>query len=230
MLQKALFRRKPIGQWRSSIQKDTPFASTITIATALSCLGTVALLVLAALSYLAVLTVNNPWWQMDLIGDTPVFNLLLLAYGVPVLLALALARFSNIVPTRHAQLGAAASFLLFTALEIRQLWQGSDMAYWQGVSEAELYTYSIVGMAYAIGAILWSIRRDSDWLHKGGMGLLGVIIAKIFLVDMSGLQGFWRVAAFMGLGLALLGLAWMYRRTRKPDASSQDSAYSALHR
>lgn len=179
------------------------------------------LLALAALSYLTVLTVNNPWWQMDLIGDTPVFNLLLLAYGVPVLLALALARFSNVLPTRWAQVGAAAAFLLFTALEIRQLWQGSEMAYWFGMSEGELYTYSIVGMGYAIAAILWSIRRDSDWLHKGGMGLLGVVIAKIFLVDMSGLQGFWRVAAFMGLGLALLGLAWVYRKTRKAEPEPQ---------
>lgn len=173
------------------------------------------LLVLAGLSYLTVITVNNPWWQMDLIGDTPVFNLLLLAYGAPVLLALAHVRFSDLVPKRWAQCGAAAAFLLFTSLEIRQLWQGSDIAYWYGASEGELYTYSIVGMGYAIGAILWSIRRNSEWLHKGGMALLGVVIAKIFLVDMSGLQGLWRVAAFMGLGLALLGLAWVYRRTRK---------------
>ncbi|MFL1485412.1 DUF2339 domain-containing protein [Marinobacter sp. LN3S78] len=175
------------------------------------------LLVLAGLSYLTVITVNNPWWQMDLIGDTPVFNLLLLAYGAPVLLALAHARFSDLVPKLWAQCGAAAAFLLFTALEIRQLWQGSEIAYWYGVSEGELYTYSIVGMGYAIAAILWSIRRNSEWLHKGGMALLGVVIAKIFLVDMSGLQGLWRVAAFMGLGLALLGLAWMYRRTRKTE-------------
>ena len=173
------------------------------------------LLVLAGLSYLTVITVNNPWWQMDLIGDTPVFNLLILAYGAPVLLALAHARFSDLVPKRWAQCGAAAALLLFSALEIRQLWQGSDIAYWYGASEGELYTYSIVGMGYAIGAILWSIRRNSEWLHKGGMALLGVVIAKIFLVDMSGLQGLWRVAAFMGLGLALLGLAWVYRRTRK---------------
>lgn len=175
------------------------------------------LLVLAGLSYLTVITVNNPWWQMDLIGDTPVFNLLLLAYGAPVLLALAHARFTDLVPKRWAQCGAAAAFLLFTSLEIRQLWQGSDIAYWYGASEGELYTYSIVGMGYAIAAILWSIRRNSEWLHKGGMALLGVVIAKIFLVDMSGLQGLWRVAAFMGLGLALLGLAWVYRRTRKSD-------------
>jgi uncharacterized membrane protein len=50
-----------------------------------------------------------------------------------------------------------------------------------------------------------------------GMVLLGLNIAKIFLIDMAGLQGLWRVAAFMGLGLALLGLAWMYRNMGHPD-------------
>jgi len=46
---------------------------------------------------------------------------------------------------------------------------------------------------------------------------LGLIIAKIFLIDMAGLQGLWRVAALMGLGLTLLGLAWMYRNMGHPD-------------
>ncbi|WP_227506024.1 hypothetical protein [Marinobacter psychrophilus] len=31
---------------------------------------------------------------------------------------------------------------------------------------------------------------------------------------MSGLEGFWRVAVFMGLGLSLLGLAWIHRKAR----------------
>jgi uncharacterized membrane protein len=56
-------------------------------------------------------------------------------------------------------------------------------------------------------------------LYKAGMALLGLVIAKIFLVDMAGLQGLWRVAAFMGLGLALLGLAWMYRKAQ-PSAGN----------
>jgi uncharacterized membrane protein len=53
------------------------------------------------------------------------------------------------------------------------------------------------------------------------MALLGLVIAKIFLIDMAGLQGLWRVAAFMGLGLALLGLAWMYRNLRNSDQGRQ---------
>ena len=50
-----------------------------------------------------------------------------------------------------------------------------------------------------------------------GMVLLGLNIAKIFLIDLAGLHGLWRGAAFMGLGLALLGLAWMYRNMGHPD-------------
>lgn len=179
------------------------------------------LLVLAVLSYLTLITVNNPWWQGGpVIGATPVFNLLLLAYGVPVLLALAHRHFADLIPKRWAQHGAIAAFLLFSVLEIRHLWQGSDMALHYGISEGELYTYSVVGMIYAIVAILWSVRHNSEWMHKGGMALLGVVIAKIFLIDMSGLQGLWRAAAFMGLGLALLGLAWMYRKTSHGEGSA----------
>ncbi|MCG7198832.1 DUF2339 domain-containing protein [Marinobacter pelagius] len=173
------------------------------------------LLGLSCLSYLAIISVHNPWLGKSVIAATPVFNMLLPAYGGPVLLALVVSRVAGLGPRAVARWFAAGSFLLFTALEIRQLWRGSDMALTSGVSEGELYTYSVVGMLYAIAAILWSGVNHSVRLYKAGMALLGLVIGKIFLIDMAGLQGFWRVAAFMGLGLALLGLAWMYRRTHR---------------
>jgi uncharacterized membrane protein len=40
---------------------------------------------------------------------------------------------------------------------------------------------------------------------------IAVTIAKVFLIDMSGLNGLVRVASFFGLGLALMGLAWLNR-------------------
>ncbi|MDF0748682.1 DUF2339 domain-containing protein [Marinobacter sp. 71-i] len=172
------------------------------------------LLGLSALSYLTLVTVHNPWWGGSAIGETAIFNMLLPAFGGPVLLAVAVSRFPMLAPRFWSLCVAAGSFLLFTALEIRQLWQGSDMALSFGVAEGELYSYSVVGMLYAIAAILYSTSRDNAVLHKAGMALLGIVIGKIFLIDMAGLQGLWRVAAFMGLGLALLGLAWMYRKTR----------------
>ncbi|WP_372985635.1 DUF2339 domain-containing protein [Marinobacter sp.] len=180
------------------------------------------LLGLSCLSYLTLITVHNPWLGGSVISPTPVFNMLLPAFGGPVLLALVVTRLPVFGPRSVSRWFAAGSFLLFTALEIRQLWRGSDMALVSGVSEGELYTYSVVGMLYAIAAILYSGVNHSVRLYKVGMALLGLVIAKIFLIDMAGLQGFWRVAAFMGLGLALLGLAWLYRRTpraRGPDMS-----------
>lgn len=172
------------------------------------------LLSLSALSYLTLITVHNPWWGSSAIGDAAILNMLLPGFGGPVLLALGVSRFPMLAPRFWSWCVAAACFLLFTALEIRQLWQGSDMGWSYGMSEGELYSYSVVGMLYAIAAILYSTRRDSAVIHKTGMVLLGIVIGKIFLIDMAGLQGLWRVAAFMGLGLALLGLAWMYRKTR----------------
>jgi uncharacterized membrane protein len=119
---------------------------------------------------------------------------------------------------------AAAGFLVFTALEIRQLWQGSDMVLWSGISEGELYTYSVVGMLYAIAAIIYSTRSSAQshqaLVYKTGIALLGVVIGKIFLIDMSGLEGFWRVAAFMGLGLSLLGLACIYRKAQSDESAA----------
>lgn len=39
-----------------------------------------------------------------------------------------------------------------------------------------------------------------------------LVIGKIFLFDMADLEGLLRVASFMGLGLSLLGLAYLYQR------------------
>ena len=37
-------------------------------------------------------------------------------------------------------------------------------------------------------------------------------VAKVFLVDMSELTGLYRVASFMGLGLILVGIGYLYQR------------------
>lgn len=85
------------------------------------------LLGLSILSYLTLVTVHNPWWGGSAIGDTAIFNMLLPAFGGPVLLALAASWFPQLAPRFWSLCVAVACFLLFTALEIRQLWQGSEM-------------------------------------------------------------------------------------------------------
>jgi len=60
--------------------------------------------------------------------------------------------------------------------------------------------------------LLLAYKRSSVSLRKLAMAGVGLTIAKVFLVDMSGLSGLTRVFSFMGLGLALLGLTWLNRK------------------
>ena len=44
-----------------------------------------------------------------------------------------------------------------------------------------------------------------------------LVVLKVFLSDMSGLEGLYRIASFIGLGLSLVGIGWLYQRfVQKP--------------
>ena len=90
---------------------------------------------------------------------------------------------------------------------------------WQGAlnlnlptGNGELYTYTIVWMLLALTALLAGSIRLGNSVYRAGLGLLIFVIAKIFFIDMADLEGLLRVASFMGLGLSLLGLAYLYQR------------------
>ncbi|THB78057.1 MAG: DUF2339 domain-containing protein [Desulfobulbaceae bacterium] len=164
------------------------------------------------LSYLAVISILNPLWNNDtLIGSTPIANLLLLSYGAPVVMALLFYLFYDKRYKFFVAIISALSFFIFLNLEIRHLWHGG-LNYYTPVLDGELYTYSVVWMVIAVIALLAGALSQSRALYNSGMGLLLVVIAKIFLIDMSDLTGLLRVASFMGLGLALLGVAYLYQR------------------
>jgi len=48
------------------------------------------------------------------------------------------------------------------------------------------------------------------------MVLFGVTVLKVFLVDLSALGGIYRILGFIGVGLVLLAVSFIYQRTRKP--------------
>ncbi len=163
-----------------------------------------------------LLLADNPLWSNVPIGMTPLLNMLLLSYGLPTLIMLALWRVLPARYARYALLAAGLNLLLFISLEIRHLWQSGLMNLDNLTDDGELYTYSVVWMllaAAALGLGSWLGKRD---LYRGGMALLLVVVAKLFLIDMAGLTGLWRVASFMGLGLALLALAWLHQRFVPP--------------
>lgn len=165
----------------------------------------------AAVNQVLVLTALNPLWGVQAVGATPIFNILLLAYGLPAVLAALVYRYYAAAGRKPAAVVGGASLLMLVSLQVRHLWQGAvDIDLPTG--DGELYTYSAVWLAMAVGGILYAGRRGSTDLYRAGMALLLAVVAKLFLVDMAGLEGLWRVASFMGLGLSLLGLAYLYQR------------------
>lgn len=165
-------------------------------------------------------TLTSAPWVWNHIDSRPIFNLMLLSYGMPVLLSILVRG----LHARHLRSAAdrfgAIAFLIFISLEIRHLWQGS-VHLGTPTESGELYTYSAVWLAIAIAAILAGIWRFGQTPYRAGMLLLAVVIGKIFLVDMSGLEGLLRVASFMGLGLALLGVSYLHRELQAAGVSDQ---------
>lgn len=99
----------------------------------------------------------------------------------------------------------------YLALEIRRLWQGRDLSV-PGVLEGELYSYTLALMSVALGFLALAVLKRSEGLRRIAMAGVALTVAKVFVIDMGGLAGLWRVAAFLGLGLSLAALAWINAR------------------
>jgi uncharacterized membrane protein len=81
-----------------------------------------------------------------------------------------------------------------------------------GAEGIELYAYSFVWLLFGVALLALGFWRDVAAARHAGMALVCLVVAKVFLIDMAGLQGLLRVFSFLGLGAALLGLGYAYRR------------------
>ncbi|GGD35319.1 DUF2339 domain-containing protein [Sinisalibacter lacisalsi] len=140
-------------------------------------------------------------------------NTLLPAYLLPgAVLALIAARFAFLGLGLRRVIGTAASVLaaVWLFLAIRHAWRGDAMNA-AGFTDPELYSYTIALLVIGAGLLYQAIARRSGGLRKLAMAVIALTVAKVFLVDASGLVGLLRVASFLALGLALAGLAFLNR-------------------
>jgi uncharacterized membrane protein len=76
----------------------------------------------------------------------------------------------------------------------------------------ELYAYSAAWILFALALLAVGILRRSRFWRGFSLAVLIATVLKVFLYDMSDLTGLLRVASFLGLGLALIGIGQLYRR------------------
>jgi len=173
---------------------------------------------LAALLALARDLVDMLDWGGDPVLGPPLLDSLALAFW-PLAATLAAAAVFLGAPGRPRArqlsaglaIGAGLATLIWGWLEIRRLWRGADLSL-PGPSDGELYSYTVALLAASLALLVAAVPRRSLTLRRIAMAGVALTIAKVFLLDMAGLSGLTRVASFVGLGLALTGLAWLNRR------------------
>ncbi len=69
---------------------------------------------------------------------------------------------------------------------------------------------SIFWSVYAISLLLAGIRRQERKLRYAGLILFVVVTVKVFTVDLINLGEFWKILAFIILGVIILAGSWMY--------------------
>jgi uncharacterized membrane protein len=71
---------------------------------------------------------------------------------------------------------------------------------------------SVLWTVYAAAALAVGFLRALPTVRYAALGLLGITIAKVFLVDLSALDAIYRILSFVVLGVVLLAIAYVYQR------------------
>jgi len=82
---------------------------------------------------------------------------------------------------------------------------------------------SVLWTLYAAAALAWGLARSIPGVRYGALGLLGIVVVKVFLVDLAELPAIYRILSFLVLGLVLLGVSYVYQR-RRPDGDGSGGA------
>jgi uncharacterized membrane protein len=80
-------------------------------------------------------------------------------------------------------------------------------------SSAESEFASLFLAGYGIAAMAYGVMRRSPLSRTFGLVLIAVVIAKLYLWDVWFLARFYRMSAFVGLGILLLAASWIYSRS-----------------
>lgn len=169
---------------------------------------------------LGSLFVLNPIVSEQPLHGNILFNALLLVYIAPVILLGLIAQKLGVLEWLKFRpaLGVLALVLALTyvTLETKRIFQGPFMVAWS-LSIAESYAYSAVWLVSALALFGAGIKLQRQYIRYAGLAVIVLVVLKVFLWDMSSLEGLFRIASFIGLGLCLVGIGWLYQRfVQKP--------------
>src|SRR5579883_3202215 len=173
-----------------------------------------------------LLIAENPVITGEPVGEG-LLNLILLGYGLPAMLAIALALIARTTrPMPYRAIAATTSVVLalaFLSLEVTRAYHGSVLTAGARTA-AEQYTYSAVWLGFGVVLLLVGIALASKPARLASAAVVLLTVAKVFLIDMADLTGAWRALSFIGLGLVLVGIGFLYQRLLFPRRAVPSAA------
>ncbi|MCP4100464.1 MAG: DUF2339 domain-containing protein [Lentisphaerae bacterium] len=201
------------NNWKSYI---LPFAFVVTIAT---------FIFINLLKYL-------PLRYGVEVGEQTILNALLHGFLLPTILFLAIRQIAKSlkdwdVPYFSQSLGGLALVTGFAwaTFTVRHIWHGSAL-YNLKLYSTETYTYSAMWLLLGVGILLLAEWKNSKEMKGASAIFIFAATIKVFLFDMSALEGGLRALSFIGLGVVLIGIGLFFQRLLFRDTNKTDEQKS----
>jgi len=124
-----------------------------------------------------------------------------------------------------AALGLVLVFGYLT-LEVRHAFRGAILVGGR-TTDAEWYSYSIVWLVYAGVLLALGFYRSDARLRHAALAIVLLTVFKVFVWDMAALAGLYRAASFLGLGLCLVGIGYLYQRFVLPSPAPGEAGHKS---
>jgi uncharacterized membrane protein len=128
-------------------------------------------------------------------------------------------RIEGLAPRWYQNFGLAGVVTLWAILseQVFVYWYcldqyGPGLLNWKFKAHMSL---SLLWAAYAAVLLIVGFNRRIAPLRYMALGLFGILLAKIFLFDMSEVKSIYRITAFLATGLTLVGVSYIYQYLRK---------------
>ncbi|MDW5417604.1 DUF2339 domain-containing protein [Iodobacter sp. CM08] len=160
----------------------------------------------------------------------PLLNPLdLIQIGIFALIGLWLYRVDKLrggLPQQWLKIGVGfTAFVWLNGVLLRTLHHWGDVPY---VASALLHStlvqasLSIFWTLLAFGIMLFSARKLDRSLWFSGAALLVVVVAKLFIIDLSRISGIERIVSFIGVGILLLIIGYLSPLPPKQESSGAE--------
>lgn len=85
----------------------------------------------------------------------------------------------------------------------------------------EQLSLSAIWLLYALSLFVVGMRKKNRYYRYAALGLMVVVIAKAFFIDLSNLATIFKILLFVVLGLFLLGISYVYQKKKEAIQSEE---------